>query len=311
MIVRAPGKLVLWGEYAVLNGAPAAVMAVNRYAEVTLTPSTPAWRFTSQGFLTPGIYKAHNPFCGAPAAAVAETILRLWGYTCLPPPFSLSSDSRAFQHNDGTKLGLGSSAAVCTATYMALAKLLDKPTSEAEAIAAHRAFQGGRGSGLDVAASWHGGVIRFAQGTSNPWTWPTHLHWQAVWTQHAASTTNSLGHFEQWRQSQDTSALQRLSDTASALFVDPSLAGLAQYAEHLRMLDDAAQLNIFTPEHNRLATIADAHGLVYKPCGAGGGDIGLACGEDPQALEAFARAAAGEPFVPLDLEIARHGVTVG
>lgn len=311
MRVRAPGKIVLWGEYAVLNGAPAAVMAVDRYAEVFLAASTSTWRFSSQGLLTPGIYKAHNPFCGAPAAAIAETILRLWGYACLPQPFTLSSDSRAFAHSDGTKLGLGSSAAVCTATYIALAKLLDKPTSEAEAIAAHRAFQGGRGSGLDVAASWHGGVIRFDQGVSNAWQWPAHLHWQAIWTQHAASTTSALGHFEQWRQSQDNSALQRLSETATALFEDPSLAGLAQYAAHLRMLDDAAQLNIFTPEHNRLATIADAHGLVYKPCGAGGGDIGLACGEDPQALEAFARAAAGEHFVPLDLEIARHGVTAG
>ena len=31
--------------------------------------------------------------------------------------------------------------------------------------------------------------------------------------------------------------------------------------------------------------IAAEFGLVYKPCGAGGGDIGLACADDPQALD--------------------------
>jgi len=36
IIARAPGKAVLLGEYAVLDGAPALSMAVNRYARVTL-----------------------------------------------------------------------------------------------------------------------------------------------------------------------------------------------------------------------------------------------------------------------------------
>ena len=43
---RAPGKLVALGEYAVLDGAPAVVLALDRYAEVAIADSgvnTIAW----------------------------------------------------------------------------------------------------------------------------------------------------------------------------------------------------------------------------------------------------------------------------
>ena len=36
---RAPGKLVVLGEYAVLQGAPALVLAIDRYAVAMLEPS--------------------------------------------------------------------------------------------------------------------------------------------------------------------------------------------------------------------------------------------------------------------------------
>ena len=39
---RAPGKVVALGEYAVLEGAPALVLAVDRYAAATIAPSEDA-----------------------------------------------------------------------------------------------------------------------------------------------------------------------------------------------------------------------------------------------------------------------------
>lgn len=308
MIVSAPGKIVLWGEYAVLAGAPAAVMAVNRRALVLLERTQGTRQFTSQGFLTPGIHKASSTFSNAPAAAIAETILRLWGYNELPENLAVHSDSRAFHDARGNKLGLGSSAAVCTATYIALTKWLNRPAIEAEAIAAHRAFQGGHGSGLDVAASWHGGIIRFSQGSSTPWSWPADLYWQVVWTRRATITQDSLADFH---VSDHSVHLERLSQSATSLFKSPDLAGLSEYVDRLKSLDVVAGLNIFTPEHCHLNEIAQRYGLLYKPCGAGGGDIGLACGEDPGAVQDFARAAAAGNFIPLDLEIAQDGVTPG
>jgi phosphomevalonate kinase len=311
MKFTAPGKVVLWGEYAVLAGAPAAVMAVNRYAQVDIETDTPAWRFTSLGLLTPSVHRTRADFCHAPAAAMAETALRHWGAEQFPARFALASDTSSFYHRRGEKLGIGSSAALCVATCHAMAHLIDTTATLEDAIAVHRLFQGGTGSGLDVAASWHGGVIRFQQGVATCWTWPAQLGWQVVWTGASAATHAALGQFAQWQAEGDTTALTDLAAAAHRMFDQPTLASLEAYSHSLRAMDVAAQLNIFTPPHQRLATIAADHGLVYKPCGAGGGDIGLACGMDQDALAAFARAASDAHFVPLDLEIAPHGVKAG
>ena len=39
LVARAPGKLVALGEYAVLDGAPAVVLALDRYVEAAIEPS--------------------------------------------------------------------------------------------------------------------------------------------------------------------------------------------------------------------------------------------------------------------------------
>ncbi|MCW8846391.1 MAG: hypothetical protein OQK99_11185 [Gammaproteobacteria bacterium] len=50
MQISAPGKLILAGEYAVLDGAPGLVMAVDRRARVSLEPSSDEhWQVTSAG----------------------------------------------------------------------------------------------------------------------------------------------------------------------------------------------------------------------------------------------------------------------
>ena len=105
MNFSAPGKVVLWGEYAVLDGAPAAVMAVNRYANVTLTPAAAMTQCTSRGLLTPGVHKADLRFCGIPASAMAEAVLQQWGHSQWPRPFKLHSDTAAFFSKHGNKLG--------------------------------------------------------------------------------------------------------------------------------------------------------------------------------------------------------------
>ena len=120
MRVIAPGKLVLTGAYAVLEGAPAIVAAVDRYA-------------------------------------VADTAVARRRSTSGP-----STTTR------GQKLGLGSSAASLVASLGARALARgDDPRHAAvrseifrAARDAHQRQQGG-GSGVDVAASVHGGVLRY------------------------------------------------------------------------------------------------------------------------------------------------------
>ncbi|MCR9259148.1 MAG: hypothetical protein NXH95_05470 [Pseudomonadaceae bacterium] len=314
MIYRAPGKIVLWGEYAVLAGAPAAVAAVNRYASVEISPQDNSWSFTSTGFLTPGVHNFSGEFTDAPCASMAEQVVRYFDMNSLPAGFSLNSDTGGFYHptenrgNRPAKYGLGSSAAVCTATYYALTDFVGHDKHLNEAMAIHRAFQNGKGSGLDVAASWHGGVIRFQNGHVQPQPWPDNLHWQAVWTGSSAATDTALGHFARWQAEADNGPLNALAEASNLLSDAPCMENLASYTQLLGQLDKAADLNIFTPAHQRLATIAHAHHLIYKPCGAGGGDIGIAVGEDRSAVQQFCSQAAAANYVPLNLEIAPHGV---
>ena len=58
--VIVSGKVMLSGEYAVLDGAPAVAVAVNRRARVTVDASTAAWHsVTSPGhFDTEGRFEA-------------------------------------------------------------------------------------------------------------------------------------------------------------------------------------------------------------------------------------------------------------
>ncbi|EIL96926.1 hypothetical protein UUA_16568, partial [Rhodanobacter thiooxydans LCS2] len=51
-------------------------------------------------------------------------------------------------------------------------------------------------------------------------------------------------------------------------------------------------------------------GVVYKTCGAGGGDIGIALATDTARLQAFRQAASAAGFPVLDLHPAAAGVQV-
>ena len=310
--VSAPGKVVLWGEYAVLVGAPAGVLALNSEARVSLTPSADAnWHFSSEGLPSTPSKTAAEALPNSPQSTFVALTLKHWGYEQLAacgPPLRIHTDSAAFYAN-GQKLGLGSSAAVCTATYYALCDLTDRRATVEEALALHRQWQGGKGSGLDVATVWQGGYVHFQNGQARRATLPDGLHWQVIYSGTSASTRDHIGHFEQWRQQGDTPALTDLATLSHALCEDGlTLTRLSDYHKALMALDQAAILNIFTQEHARLGKLAAASGVLYKPCGAGGGDIGIAFADDPEGLANFRQQAAADGFLPLDLEMATHGV---
>ncbi|MEM9623309.1 MAG: hypothetical protein AAF993_16790, partial [Pseudomonadota bacterium] len=263
MKASAPGKIVLWGEYAVLDGAPAAVLAVDRYAEVSLMTRAQGWQFRSRGFQTPGVDTPLPHFCQAPAAQVVEAILQAHGFAEYPQPFQITSDTADFYDPTAkAKLGIGSSAAVCTATYRLLAELLKWTPSLQEAVQIHRAFQGGKGSGLDVAASWLGGTLRFSsvqsQVTATPFTWPSDLHWSVIWTGTSSSTPQHLQSFSEWIAKNDIEPLDALAALSADLFDDLTLEKLAAYQAQLQRLDDAAgvgnPLVPYTSGHQRCST---------------------------------------------------------
>jgi phosphomevalonate kinase len=143
---------MLSGEYAVLDGAPALMVAVNRRAVA---------RVESGGA------RGSSPFLLAVASELAAQ--RGDGDGAARVALQIAVDSRGFY--DGTnKLGLGSSAAVtAAAVYLALASTdanISLEEVHAVAAAAHgraQAPMGARGSGADIAAAVYGGVIEFTR----------------------------------------------------------------------------------------------------------------------------------------------------
>ncbi len=311
--VLAPGKIVLWGEYAVLAGAPAGVMALNTPARVSMRPSDDErWHFTSQGFVTSPLACSSDTIPDGQAAGFVAAILTHWAHRSLAEcgeAQSISTDSSAF-FQAGQKLGLGSSASVCAATYRLLCEVTRRPANYHEVMEIHRQWQGGKGSGLDVASVWHGGLIHFQDGDAKPAALPADLHWQIIFSGKSAGTADHIGSFDQWRKNANTSALNELILASERLCTAPDLDSIALYCHTLRRFDNAANLNIFTPEHIRLGTLAAASGVHYKPCGAGGGDIGIGFSDDPEALALFRQQAEHNGFLPLDLEMASHGIAL-
>ena len=228
--VSAPGKLVLFGEYAVLFGAPAAVAAVNRRAVVTLRPfAGNGWEFAAPGLVAQrarlevepdNTVRWHDEKLGRGAFGLVDKLLRGIGESGSIdignlPPLVATLDTRAFFESSGgweSKLGLGSSAALTVAFVSALVAWAgDSSAAKMERrlqvlVALHRGVQGGAGSGIDVAASLLGGLIRYQLGgngsvaEATPLVLPENLQMVFVWTGRSASTGDFLGRLEARRE---------------------------------------------------------------------------------------------------------------
>ncbi len=307
----APGKVVLLGEYAVLEGTPALVAAMNRRATAQVSPAGTRACFVEAPDICPaaqaftldadGHVQWQQAAAGKQLALVATIVEALAAHGGLPRAgWRLRLDSSAFfEHTDGVnaKLGLGSSAAVTVACASALAvyaghadRVADRAAWLGEVLAIHRAFQDGRGSGLDIAASLQGGELIFQPGGGTPWAeafaWPAELERLYVWSGHSASTARFLGILAAWRQAQPKdydarmAVLQRATEAgvaaARAQGPEALLGSVRRMAEGLREFGQASKIPVFSADHEAIAAVVARLGGAYKPCGAGGGDLGMA-----------------------------------
>ena len=348
--LSAPGKLVLLGEYAVLHGAPAVVMAVDRRARVELAPSgSELWSVTAPPLVTDTLRFAlaadgslrwlADPSGAARRLELVEHLLGAMAAAGLLDPTSLppaaaTLDTRALFEDGvggGTKLGLGSSAAVTVALASALAQwggrgelLADPLRWLGSLLALHRGLQGGRGSGVDLAASLLGGVVSYRLGTdgsvaaADPLPMPAGLQLVMVWTGRAADTGSMLRRLDERLAGGDASveaALDRLAELSvagSEAFrlgrVAAVLATVDAYCDAMDALGRAVGLPIVSAEHDALRRLARRHGASYKPSGAGGGDLGLIVSPDPKAAAAAASAATAAGFRVLSLGLDPNGL---
>ena len=305
----APGKIVLWGEYAVLHGAPAAVMAVDRLATCQIrTADDGVWRMQSRGFESQAEANDLTTLLQQPGTEVLRAAIEADFEA--PAPLHITCDSSSFYEQD-RKLGIGSSAAVMVALSGALGAIRRDPPKLADVLSAHRALQGGVGSGLDIATSFTGGIIRFQSGEVSKITWSQALQYQFVATPQAASTPDLVGKFERWRTRSDSSSYATLMRESEALFEEANqLSAWRRYSDALHAFDQAADLGIYTATHAALRDQAGTLDFVYKPCGAGGGDVGMVIAPAAESLQPFLQRATALGATPLSCRLTEQGLQV-
>ncbi len=299
MRVEAPGKLLLAGAYAVLDGAPAFVVAVDRVA------------------IADGAHRADRPTPEVLAALSQEEA-----------PDVDASQMRSGAH----KLGLGSSAAMLVAS-LGVAFRREGRDIEASDVReelltraqdAHRRVQQG-GSGLDVAASVHGGILSYSligdrgseRAVLRPSRLPSGVSLDVFWCGVPAVTTNMRALVETLRTRHEATYRLRIGAVAAAARGALAAADVDDLAGFIRATRDggvglaalgrAADAPIVPPLALALAAAADAEGAAFVPSGAGGGDVFVYVG-GAHASPAFVAAATSRGFTPVPMRVHSRGV---
>lgn len=178
VVRRAPGKLFVAGEYAVVEpGNPAILVAVDRHVTATVSPVDTGVVISSDLAARPVPLRWRDGRLGALGAtderrardglahvvSAVEVVGRLLGERGLPAPAcEVSISSRL--HDNGTKFGLGSSGAVTVATVAAVASFCGlrlTPDDRFRLAMIATAGIDAKASGGDLAASTWGGWIAY------------------------------------------------------------------------------------------------------------------------------------------------------
>jgi len=281
----APGKLFLSGEYAVLEGAKAVITSVDR----RITASTTK-RNIPQTILVKEIKKQADSFLTQRADARIGI---------LP---NIEIENRGFS-KDRVKFGIGSSAAVsaaATGTLLLWSGLpIKKYTKEIIQVAtqAHRTYQGGKGSGGDVAASVSGGTIVFGGKGEIVNTGSPKAETIFVWTGKSASTVSfvqAVGDLKESESHLYDRIMARLVETSNTLakgYLEGDAEAVVEltgeYADIMRDLGRAAQVPIMTEELELVCSLAKKCNGNAKPSGSGGGDMAVAVFIDPCETSKF------------------------
>lgn len=222
MRASVPANLLLLGEYAVMEegGLGVAAAAEPRVRITVLPPQTTGAGLVVIGRMGGGVLR-WSPGAGRDdsRAALLEAAVEVCCRAGLPAG-TVEADSTAF-FPAGRKVGFGSSAAasvgLCWALLALAAGAPPPPFAVLEAaLEAHRRAQGGRGSGYDVFASFHGGVGLFCGGAQPTWR-PLHLPWleplYLFYGERSVPTPGAIERYHAWRRRRPAEARRFLEDS--------------------------------------------------------------------------------------------------
>lgn len=273
---KAPGKVMLAGEYSVLFGGIAVVAAIDRFATCSYTPGA---SLDFKAITHTQEHDPHHPLFEAAVTACRHAEVK-------PAPGLYTLDTSPF-YDGKRKIGLGSSAAAVTA----LVKMMmprDQQAVLLTALKAHALFSGGLGSGADIASCVHEGLISFQLCKNQP-----------VVTAQKSGLCNKLIFIDTKRAQNTRPFVQQVISLAQQdpVYIDNFsnqslllckkitainssykllIDSIEQLYFLLHDLGKKADIDIISTEHQVIHDIARHHGGSAKPSGAGGGDLAMA-----------------------------------
>ncbi len=345
---KTPGKLIILGEYSVLEGAPSLVASTNRFANAIFKKSED------------GVFKIKAPSINVPlmnffisdegkvkfidksfekvmeklslfVAIFEQTARKLIEKGLKIPPLEIFLDTYDFYYTKNLlKLGLGSSAAVTVSLITGLlsANIVnpDEVTPElimSLAMDSHKKAQGNVGSGIDIVTAIYGGILKYQIAEKEirfkQLEMPDNLHYITVWSGQSASTSGFVKKFNQYKKNypEDFSKLvQEMSHTSElgieAFEKKDNSAFLEQYDAYyylLKYLNTKLDLPVITKEHQQIYDICRSNNVYYKSSGAGGGDLGIAFANSRQEIDELKIELSKFNFDTIEIKFGSPGIT--
>lgn len=280
----APGKLMLFGEHAVVYGSPCIVTAVDQRVRVSVEPNGEGEIHVCSPNV--GLDEYHKKIARLgkddlpkSMAFVEMLVKRFYEKHQIKEGIRISTES-----DFSTQFGFGSSAAVVVALTLALAKYFGKKMDKKEIF--DMAYQAvldvqGVGSGFDVAASVFGGTLYYVTpGRVIENIYVGDLPMVVGYTGVKADTPTlvrqvaELKRNEKWVESV-FGDIAELVTQAKTMFVDNNFVQLGRLMNRNQEL--LATLNVSSKELDKLIKTAKKAGVWgAKLSGAGGGDCMIA-----------------------------------
>lgn len=335
IIARVPGKIMLAGEYAVLQGAPSLTMCIDRFLTARIViPTSPA--------LTEQTLTVHSNLWSSPRV--------------VPQPFPASDDdllmdavlqaARRYHVSQAVvdisseldiRFGLGSSSALRLAVFAGFAWISNggkRHTEDSTSMwpAAQAAFDHQRqhqqtASGYDIVAQCAGGLVEW-QPTANIWPGPIvslpapddFSSWLTVWVGgRGAPTTETVFSGRRWLEQspEGWKTLHRLTAPLHQGFKAAFASGGAAHdlpplisaMGTLRQFWQQAPQYPGALENSLGPLIGLDRTWSWKPTGAGGEDAILLVGSPPDTSPATA-ALTQAGWYPLPLKITQQGLSL-
>lgn len=302
----APGKVILFGEHAVVYGEPAIAVALSLRTEVTLREAGDQHRVNGAP-MTP----YHHAF-------IKDAVENLWK----GGPLDIRTESRV-----PSASGLGSSAALSVATTAALLQLLGQFGEERcarDAYAAEVSAQKGRGSPTDTSTVTHGHAVLVDRQKGPGFLWDI-ARGERRWFLHHVDIpplTLVIGNsMQRGRTSEEVAKVGRfVKKTGFAREVIRDLGKITREAVELLAdreklalgvkMDEAHDLltilGVSTPKLDDMCAAARQHAYGAKLTGSGGGGSMIALTDTP---EACAKAIQRKGGVPLVVQLGGPGVS--